>query len=270
MYTIGQFSKIGSVSTKTLRYYDEIGLIQPAYVDQGNHYRYYSEEQVYEILFVSELKGYDLRLEQIKAILNGKDIQLLERFLEQRIKELDSYIQGSIKLKNSIEKKLKSIQVGGVMMNKKLELVVEEKIYESVLVVGERATIEISNISSLIGSVYEKIFKYGFKQHGPVMTFYHDKEFNSENADVEVCIPIENDEKAKDSEYVKLLKEVRCGICEYVGPYSRLGEVYATLLKWIEENNYEVASAPFDCYMNNPQEVKSPKEFITKVCFPIK
>ena len=41
MYSIGEFSKIGSVSTKTLRYYDEIGLLRPAYVDEENRYRYY-------------------------------------------------------------------------------------------------------------------------------------------------------------------------------------------------------------------------------------
>ena len=122
MYSIGEFSKIGSVSTKTLRYYDEIGLIHPAYVDKENHYRYYSEDQVYEILFVSELKCYDLRLEQIKAILESKV---------------------SIQLKQCIERKMQQIQLGGNMMDGKLELIVEAKEYKPVLVVSKKATIEI-------------------------------------------------------------------------------------------------------------------------------
>lgn len=78
MYSIGEFSKIGSITAKTLRYYDEIGLLRPAYVEQENRYRFYSEEQVYEILFIAELKSYDLRLEQIKAIMESKDEHLLE------------------------------------------------------------------------------------------------------------------------------------------------------------------------------------------------
>ena len=56
MYTIGQFSQIGKVSVKTLRYYDSIFLLVPAYTDKFTNYRYYSEEQVSTLLFILELK----------------------------------------------------------------------------------------------------------------------------------------------------------------------------------------------------------------------
>ena len=103
MYSIGEFSKIGSVSTKTLRYYDEIGLLRPAYVDEENHYRYYAEEQVEQILFITELKTYDLRLAQIKAIMESKDSALLKHFLEMRIEQLNSQIAESLRLRLCIE-----------------------------------------------------------------------------------------------------------------------------------------------------------------------
>lgn len=42
-YTVNQLAKLSGVSTRTLRFYDEIGLLKPAsYGD--NHYRYYQEE----------------------------------------------------------------------------------------------------------------------------------------------------------------------------------------------------------------------------------
>lgn len=46
MYRIGMFSKINKVTVKTLRYYDEVGLLIPAYVDEENGYRYYTSEQL--------------------------------------------------------------------------------------------------------------------------------------------------------------------------------------------------------------------------------
>ena len=42
MLSIGEFSKICQVSTKTLRYYAEIGLILPDEINLENGYRYYS------------------------------------------------------------------------------------------------------------------------------------------------------------------------------------------------------------------------------------
>ncbi len=41
MLSIGEFSKISHLTMKTLRYYDEIGLLKPAFIDPKNGYRYY-------------------------------------------------------------------------------------------------------------------------------------------------------------------------------------------------------------------------------------
>lgn len=270
MYSIGEFSKIGSVSTKTLRYYDEIGLLHPASVDKDNHYRYYAEEQVDAILYIAELKSLDLRLEQIKAVMDSRDTSLLEHFLKERILQLNEQIQENLRLRTCIEKKVREIQSGGMLMENKMELAVEAKEFEPVLVMSKQAAIEISQISSVIGSVFEEIYKNGLQTQGPVMTFYLDEEFKHENANVEVCIPIVQNTAAEGLEGIKLLNPGLCAECTYVGEYSKLGKVYAAVLKWIEENQYKIASAPFDCYINNPQEVKNPKELITQVWFPIK
>ena len=49
MFRIGDFSKLSKTSIKTLRYYDEIGLLRPEYVDSENGYRFYTTEQLLKI-----------------------------------------------------------------------------------------------------------------------------------------------------------------------------------------------------------------------------
>jgi DNA-binding transcriptional MerR regulator len=49
MYKIGLFSKINKITVKTLRHYDEIGLLKPAHIDIETGYRYYSSEQLPKI-----------------------------------------------------------------------------------------------------------------------------------------------------------------------------------------------------------------------------
>lgn len=270
MYSIGEFSKIGSVSTKTLRYYDEIGLLRPAYVDEENRYRYYAEEQVDEILLISELKTYDLRLEQIKVIMESEDLSLLEHFLRERIEQLNNQIENDIRLRCSIERKVYEIQSGGSMMEKKSELVVEAKEFEPVWVMSKSAAIEITQIGTVIGNVFQEIFNHGLQPAGPVMTFYMDREFQPEYANIEVCVPVVQRDGIEKVQGVKLLDLGLCAMCTYMGAYSKMGKAYAAVLKWIEEKQYQIAYAPFDVYLSNPQTVKNPEELITQVWFPIK
>jgi DNA-binding transcriptional MerR regulator len=56
-YTIKKLARISGISVRTLRFYDEIGLLKPAYYGD-NKYRYYEEEQLLmlqQILFYREL-----------------------------------------------------------------------------------------------------------------------------------------------------------------------------------------------------------------------
>ena len=46
VFKIGDFSKLSRVSVKTLRYYDELGLLKPAHVDHFTGYRFYSADQL--------------------------------------------------------------------------------------------------------------------------------------------------------------------------------------------------------------------------------
>lgn len=80
----GEFAKLASVSVRTLHYYDEIGLLKPAFVDEQNGYRFYDEtslERMQEILFYREL---DFELKSIAEILSSPDYDKQKALAEQR------------------------------------------------------------------------------------------------------------------------------------------------------------------------------------------
>lgn len=91
MLSIGEFSKICQVSTKTLRYYAEIGLILPDEINLENGYRYYSIDQLETMLFINRLKSYNFSLEEIKEILETEEAQdeKLCKALMKKKKEID-------------------------------------------------------------------------------------------------------------------------------------------------------------------------------------
>ena len=71
MFRIGEFSKLARVSIRTLRHYDEIGLLVPDQVGPENGYRYYSAQQLSQIARIQLLPVFVqlcLRLLQLQAI----------------------------------------------------------------------------------------------------------------------------------------------------------------------------------------------------------
>ncbi|SDH48814.1 MerR family transcriptional regulator [Desulfosporosinus hippei] len=268
MYTIGQFSKIGKVSTKTLRYYDQIDLLKPVYVDHENQYRYYSDQQVLLILLILELKEYGLKLEEIKVILDQQNVELLKEFLINKIQDIDIEVEKNLKLRNSIDMKLSKIKSGGKLMETN-DLKVELKEREPIMVISRRAMTRMENVSVIIGKVFEDMYRMNLQPSGPVMTVYYDKEFDAENTDLEVCIPVNNKVNVEKSDKLKVFKGGLTAYTKFVGPYSRLGEAYAKVMKWIEDNGYKNSGEPYDIYLTGPGATSNPDEFVTEVYFPV-
>lgn len=269
MYTIGQFSKIGMVSAKTLRYYDEINLLKPSYVDSQNQYRYYSDKQVPEILFISEMKNYGLKLEEIKAVMDDPNPLLLETLLKHKTDEINMEVHKNIRLLKLIENKITKIKSGGNIMEINSNLKVELKDKKPMCVAYRRAVISMNNIGNIIGKVFEDISRMNLQAEGPIMTVYHGKEFDHENEDLEVCIPVSKREDNDKNENIRNFLGGLHACTTFIGPYSKLGEAYAKVMKWMDENGYEGSGSPFDIYLTGAESCKNPNEFVTEVCFPV-
>ena len=69
MLRIGDFSALAKVSIKTLRYYDEAGLLEPEWVDPASGYRYYAARQIAWLHRILALKDFGFSLEEIASLL---------------------------------------------------------------------------------------------------------------------------------------------------------------------------------------------------------
>src|SRR5688572_11147070 len=70
MFRIGEFSRIARVSTRLLRFYDEIGLLTPAHADPQTGYRYYTVTQLPQLNRI--LKDLGFNLDQVREILRSQ------------------------------------------------------------------------------------------------------------------------------------------------------------------------------------------------------
>ncbi|GAF64805.1 putative transcriptional regulator [Bacillus sp. TS-2] len=105
-YSINQVAKISGISKRTLRYYDEIGLLKPARVNSSG-YRIYREGELaklQQILFYREL---EMKLEDIKEIISSPKFDI-EAALHMHYKQLQSKRKQLDDLIDTVERTLKS------------------------------------------------------------------------------------------------------------------------------------------------------------------
>lgn len=163
MYTIGEISKIVRISANALRYYDEIGLFKPIATQNDNQYRYYSDTQVKDIMFIMELKQYGFTLIEIKELMQNKNNQKFKQMLEQKRTELNNEMTrikcSSILLEKRISEIIKEdalkMKGGKILIVDDLELV-RMMIKNIIEEYGYTAIGEASNGKEAIAA-YEKL-----------------------------------------------------------------------------------------------------------------
>lgn len=100
MYRIGEFSELTNLSVKTLRYYNDEGVLIPEEVDVYSNYRYYSDKNIQQAKMINSLKLAGFKIKEIKDVMNNLTDETLlakrqhlinEMFkLEEQIKQVDS------------------------------------------------------------------------------------------------------------------------------------------------------------------------------------
>jgi DNA-binding transcriptional MerR regulator len=113
-YTVKKLAKIAGVSARTLRYYDQIGLLTPCHVSSSG-YRIYGQaevDQLQRILFYREL---GIKLEEIKRIVNDRDYNVLSA-LEEYCEKLRDRQERLTVLLNTVEKTIEA-QKGMIIMS---------------------------------------------------------------------------------------------------------------------------------------------------------
>ena len=88
MKKIREFAILCGTSSKTLRFYDSIGLLEAEYTDPANGYRYYSDEQKEQYETITTFKQIGFTLDEIKREILGKDDECVLELLREKLQEL--------------------------------------------------------------------------------------------------------------------------------------------------------------------------------------
>lgn len=264
MYRIGMFSQISKTTVKTLRYYDEVGLLKPIYVDEQTGYRYYATWQLFRLHEILSLRQMGFSIEETEVILSGHEITDV---LERRKKELEHQYDEVQKRIFQIDYYIKKRREG---MNYKAMI----KEIPECIVFSKR--LRIPNYDALMQVVPEigrqvSEANPSLQCAEPFYCFnvYHDGEYKEKDIDVEVCEAVTEFGIETEGIVFKKSPAITAVCTMHKGPYSEIGAAYAYLFDWIEKNNYKVAANPRESFIDGIRNKESEEEWLTELQIPI-
>ncbi|MDL2236288.1 MerR family transcriptional regulator [Christensenellaceae bacterium OttesenSCG-928-K19] len=260
MFSIGEFSRLCMVTAKTLRHYDAVGLLTPAYLNEQTGYRYYHAQQLTDMLTIQRLKQYGFSLEEIRDILHaGPKVQAMA--MAGKLEEAQAaYDEQGILLKQ-MEQDIKQLEKGKKIMENKLDVTIVKR--EPVALISVYETIAIKDFCILFEKVEKKMEETGAECSGAPIAIYHSMEFDPEKTEVELGYPTRT-----DAAVTRTLAGGTCATAVHKGPYGKLHETYTAIAQWIDKNGYRITNPPYEVYVSDPDNTAE-NDLITEIYFPV-
>lgn len=266
-YSIGEFSRITRVSVKALHLYHEQSLLIPDFIDPESGYRYYSDENFYELQTILELKKLDFSLREIREILDECDDErdIIRFFDAQRLK-LDRKIRRYQEAVANIETIIKKEKY--TMNREERASLIEEKVVPDMLIAGYRMKGKYSEIGKGFGILGKHAGRY---LKGPASCLYYDGEYKEEDADFEPFFEVSQDVD-KEGINCRVLKGGRMVTILHKGPYEKLSESYKIIMDAIKDEGLEINNPSREVFIKGPGMIfrGNPENYLTEIQFSVR
>jgi len=93
MYKISDFAELTGLSKETLRYYAEVKLLEPAYINPTNHYRYYDDGSYFLAMLLGKLRRFGFTIQEMISVMEDESFTNLEDLLIQKRKNILTQIE---------------------------------------------------------------------------------------------------------------------------------------------------------------------------------
>ena len=266
---IGEFSQLMQVTVKTLRHYEQKGLLLPDEVDEWTGYRYYSIDQMQKLQAIRDLQRLGFSLDEIKDLFEDNSHIPSIRQLTEKIKETEALLKQLITRRNRLldwrntRKEMKTMEKFSIQSLPEIIVASHREVLPDYAAIG----------SMCVEIIAPEMQRLGCKCPPPgyCFTVEHDMEYKPTDVDIEYCEQVE--EMGEDSAIIqfKRLPAVPKALCmKHVGPYERFHESYVEAFRYIEEHGYKPVGQFRTCYIDGVwNQEEDPEKWLSIIQIPI-
>jgi DNA-binding transcriptional MerR regulator len=251
MIRIGDFARLGQVPVVALRHYDDLGLLKPSRIDEATGYRYYSVTQLDDLNRILALKDLGFTLDQVEKVLQGLGADQLKDMLKVKYLAAQRLMVDEQARISRIRDRLNSIERENAMPDYEVVL----KTVAAQLVASRMLTIPTNHeVPAQLGAAYSEVYGYlhaqGATDAGACLAIWHQPAAILANEVVEAAVPIDHAVAGSAAVKVYELPQAQVASAAHHGEFENLTRLHATLLSWIESNNYQIVGPYREVYVN--------------------
>jgi DNA-binding transcriptional MerR regulator/effector-binding domain-containing protein len=271
MFSIGEFARLGTVSVRTMRHYDEIGLLQPAKVDPETGYRSYAPSQLGQLNRIIALKDLGFSLTQADKLLSGITVGELRGMLALRRAQLEQKLEEYTTRLREVEARLDYIEGENAMpaddiTAKKIPAMGVVAIGGTAPGIGPEHAVSVVNRSR---ALFEELNIAGLATvTGPFIVFFADHD--SDEATIYLALPVAEPpaELPPPAQYMVLpaieaATAVRNGRASSIYP-----AVYHDLVHWADAHGFQTSGPGRDIWIHEIDDISQVDEQVFETQLP--
>ncbi len=266
LYRIGEFSKMAMTTVKTLRYYDEIGLLKPEAVDDFTGYRLYSGAQLAQLHRIQSLRQAGLTVGEVQGIVSGGDATAI---LTRRAAELADELSETQGRLSRIEFILQGKQEERIMSySATIKRIPEQTVYsvEMTMPSFEAYFTEIPALGAKIKEHYPDL-----KCATPSYCFCINRDHEWKESDNHIEFGEAVTEIMPDFDDVRFHTMPATDVVSVMhrGPYEDMNAAFVFAIEWLEANGYKVADDPRCSYIDGIWNKDDVADWLTEIQIPV-
>jgi DNA-binding transcriptional MerR regulator len=261
---IGAFAHRASVSIKTLRFYDRVGVFRPAHVDPRSGYRYYEIDQLATLWELRMLRQLGCSVADLRAWIGAHDdcdrhTALLLSFREiichrlsnerRRLRAIDEWIQGLSSASASFWTAVPTVRCISSV---------------PAFTLRDRVRVADSTVYKMFEAAERTVARQSARAARRPFLLLHDDTYRDRLADVEVCVPIcAASLTAVGGRTVEGAPRAAC--LGFSGSYSRAPATLQTIKRWMRMAGVRVAGPIRETYLRFAADQRGyqlPKRFV--------
>ena len=265
---IGEFSQLMQVTIKTLRHYEQKGLLIPDEVDEWTGYRYYSIEQMQKLQAIRDLQRLGFSLDEIKDLCDSYSCTPTIDQLTEKIEETEAQLRQLIARRDRLidwknaRKQMTTMEKFSIQSLPEIIVASHREVLPNYAAIGPMC----------VNKIGPEMQRLGCKCPPPgyCFTVEHDREYKPTDVDIEYCEQVE--EMGEDSAIIqfKRLPAVPKALCmKHIGPYERFYESFIEAFRYIDEQGYKPIGLHRTCYIDGAWNQEDPEKWLSVIQIPI-
>lgn len=262
--SIGDFARATHLSVKTLRYYHQVGVLEPVDIDPGSGYRRYALDQIPIAQIIRRFRDLDMPIDDIRGVLQAPDLAARNALIAAHLRRLEQDLRATQSAVSSLR---------DLLEHPGDEHPVEHRAVPAMRVAAIRDEVELRDIGAwyqgALGELYATLSAHGDEAAGDAGGIYSDALFGDELGEAVVYLPIARPLRPTGRVHALELPAVELAVVTHDGDDRGLDLAYGALADYVTRHALAIAGPIREFYPVNRHHTARAADWRTEIGWPV-